>query len=385
MLQIISPSSVYAPDGRLEVSVSFSMDDMAGSFSIVQARDMQDAVMYAFPDLGMGADVSIMLDGHLAISGQVDRREGAGDAESYRITITGRSKTANLVDASATHKTGQWDKVKPTSVVKDIADPFGISVRIEKPDEETIKRFILRDGETAERAIRRVAREFGFVPFGDENGDLVIQEPGARGTGTAFVLGQNILSWTASMDMKLLHDKVIVKGQGVTDDHNYGRPATEVVAAVRDGTVRHHRPLVIPMWGDATPDRVRRRAWIEALRRQGESINVSLVVPGFVDPVRGDLYRPNVRHHVVIPIDGVDNILVAKSVEFSLTGDQARTTIELVHEQAFSDGKAASTSKAKGGKRLAKSSIGGSAQSSDCDARCWRDAYRAVEDMELDE
>lgn len=403
MLRIVAPRNTYSADGRTAVDVSFSMDDMAGSFTIEQGYDTANMTGFAFPDMGMGAEVSIYLDGKLAIRGQVDSREGRGDASSYRITLQGRTRTGNLVDSSATHKTGQWDKVKPSQVVRDIADPFGVEVSVQRDVQEIVKRFILRDGESAERAIRRISREFGMIPFSDEEGRLVIARPGARGVGEPLVLGRNILTWTATMDLKVLHSHVIAKGQAITDDHMYGRPATHIVAAVRDETVAAYRPLIIPMWGDATPDRVRRRAWIEALRRQGESLRVTVEVPGFTDAVTGDLYRPNVRHHVAIPPDGVDVTLVAKSVSFRMGPNEARTTIELVPEQAFSDGSEAGVPKSKGGRRLTKrgrrrsdgrtggkakgEAVGGSigTGNNSCDARCWQDAFNRVRDIDFDE
>jgi len=362
------------------------MDSMAGSFSITMALDHGSAMDFVFPDLGMGQDVVIYLDGKVALTGRVDKREGHGDASSYRVTITGRSKTASLVDGSAVHKTGQFDRRKPGEIISEIVKPYGISLRDEKHVNEILKRFIIRDGETAERAIRRVSREFGLVPFDDEYGNLVIQDVGAAGEGVPFVVGNNILSWSASQDMSVRHSEVRVKGQGITDDGSYGRAATEMQAAVSDDGVRAFRPLIIPFWGDATRERVKRRARIEALRRQGESINVSVTVAGLTDPMTGMLYAPNVMHRVVIPIDGVDNALVTKSVTMRLGPDEVRTDLTLVPEKAFSDG-SDSGSKAKGGKSAAKRKRGGRVSGADSpqdDARMWYDAFEQVKDLEVD-
>ena len=353
LFQILTAGSTYEPEGRLSVSVDRSMEAMAGSFTIKMASDQPGDSFFGFPDLGMGGDVTIMLDGKVALTGAIDKRSGHGGPESYEITITGRSKTRNLVDSSPDHKTGQIDKKRPGQIIKEICDTLEIDFADENDVNEIIERFIIREGETAERAIRRAGREHGLLPFDDEHGRLKTAKPGAGGTGAAFVAGENILEWTATQDQSVRHSEVKAKGQALPTDKRYGKAACEITHAVKDLGVLHKRPLVIPYFGDATKERVERRARIEAKRRQGESLSVTVTVPGFTDPSTGKLYAPNVKHHVRIPLDGVDNEMIAKSVSFSLEAESARTTITLAPPEAFSDG-AKEQGAAKGGKTAAR-------------------------------
>src|SRR5574340_693573 len=100
-----------------------------------QARDFTLSVTDRWPGatdiprrIKQGDVCEVYIGADKLLTGHVDATPIRYDGKSISVGVKGRSKTADLVDCSAVHKTGQWHNAKIERIAADLAAPFGIEV-----------------------------------------------------------------------------------------------------------------------------------------------------------------------------------------------------------------------------------------------------------------
>jgi prophage tail gpP-like protein len=289
-------------------------------------------------DLIDGARCSIYLDGQLAATARIDSRTSDGDPDSYKLTLNFRGLTAALVDSQADHPSGQENKKKPPEIVKKLMEGYEPQLQDKSGGSSKMQeRFVIQEGETVERAIRRCAREFGLLASENEQGNLVLQKKGEdEGQGPPLVLGRNFIKWSVKRDISPRHSKIKVRGASIPTDERYGKPAEEIVGEAVDDYVKFKRELRIFAESDQDKETLKKRAQQEMNRRKAQGLQVSLTMSTWSDD-SGQLWKVGKMHQVVIPVDQVNNTLQVSGVTFDLTRDRRETTLELTDKEAFSD------------------------------------------------
>jgi len=316
--------------------------------------EMMAAQAMPVQQLADGAKGTLLLDGQLAATFRIDTRTSKGSATSYTLTLNYRGLTAALVDSQADHPSGQENKKKAPDIVKKLMEGYEPQLKDKSGGSaKEQERFIIQEGESVERAIRRCAREFGLLAYEDEEGNLVLQQRGDdEGSGQPLILGQNFTEWTTKRDISPRHSSVKVKGASVPTDQNYGKQAEELFGEATDSYVQFKRVLRMFVDSDQDKETLKKRAKQEMNRRKAQGLTVSLTMSTWSDD-GGQLWKVGKVHHIVIPVDNVDDDLQISSVEFDLAGDTRESSLELVGKEAYSDddsssadsGKAASSSK----------------------------------------
>jgi prophage tail gpP-like protein len=285
-----------------------------------------------------GARGSIYLDGQLAATVRIDSRTSDGSPDSYKLTLNFRGLTAALVDSQADHPSGQENKKKAPEIIKKLIEGYEPQLQDKSGGgTKQQERFIIQEGETVERAIRRAGREFGLLATENEQGNLVLQKRGAdEGSGPPLVLGRNFTKWSVKRDISPRHSKIKVKGASVPTDERYGKPAEEIVGDAVDDYVKFKRELHIFAESDQDKETLKKRAQQEMNRRKAQGLQVQLTMSTWSDD-GGQLWKVGKMHQVVIPVDQVNNQLQVSAVTFDLTKDRRETTLELVDKESFSD------------------------------------------------
>lgn len=344
-IQIVTDGGAY--EGWTDVNVTRSIDDLAGTFDISSCIDRSESNFSSDPDLQEDIEASILIFGQKVITGFIDKRVGTMGPDDYTLQLSGRSKTRNCIDCSSIHETGQFNNKKTSEIVSDISKMLNVNVINQIPSDPVHPRFIFRDGEFAERTIRTCCREFGITATDDAEGNLVLKEIGLRQGQDALVLGVNIHRYTVTKDVSERHSDYLTKGQSVPTDDNYGKPATEIVRHVKDTGLKSFRPLIVHMDGDADNNKVQNRAEMEAARRLGEGLTVSITVAGWVQE-SGTIWEPDMLHYVDIPTEGIAETLLLKSVSFTLSNSTYETSLEFTPPESY---QSQTTSPKSGGKK----------------------------------
>ena len=108
-----------------------ALDSLASGFALtVTERSPEDGASAAGWLAQAGAAVQIMIGGETVISGYIDVANPSMAATEHSISISGRSKAADLIDCSAEHGSGTWTNKTLAQIATDLAQPFGVAITV---------------------------------------------------------------------------------------------------------------------------------------------------------------------------------------------------------------------------------------------------------------
>lgn len=324
--------------GWQAVEVQRGIEQMAGGF-VLQLSDRWDgqAEPYALHE-GLACSVKIGPD--TVITGYIDDYEVECDPENHTITVHGRDKTADLVDCSAIHKTGQWHNVPLLQIVQDIAKPFGIAVVVDEEADlgEPFKSFALEEGETAFCAIDRACRMRAVLCTSTPLGEVLLTQASDEDSGVQLIEGVNMLVFGARHSWRERHSKVTVKGQGKGDDDENGAAVAQGKGEGQDAQINRYRPLVVVAEHGAGLKSLKERALWEVQVRMGRGKRGHCRVVGWRvggDGLAGRLWRPNMLVYIDSPRLNLAADMLIVSCIYRRADKGTETELTFARREAF--------------------------------------------------
>ncbi|MCX5497331.1 Mu P family protein [Kaistia dalseonensis] len=203
------------------VEIPRSIDDISGSFTLELRDAPRPYASWPFATLAQLARqpqlwdaVTITLDGRPIMVGYVDRIEPDAAEGRSSVTVTGRDKTADLVDCAATvDGPAEYRNVTVLDAAKMICAPFGISVKADVDVGEPIDRVAIDPGETAMSAIEKLVRQRALIVTSDGVGGLLLTRSGRSRAPAALVFPGNVYESRGSFSAEGRYSDYVVKGQ----------------------------------------------------------------------------------------------------------------------------------------------------------------------------
>lgn len=267
------------------VTVRASFQDAARSFQIEAAAEPGGAATaWTFK---AGTQIDILFNGSLACRGYVDRYQPQlGEHNLAEVTISGRSRSQDLIDSSAVHDTGQFKNKTPQEIGAAL-DKFGIGIATdEQLDKVPVYR--ITPGETAFRCIEKLCREQGVFPVGQADGSILITKGGKKKHAGGIIEGVNMKVGEADHNWSGRHSDVIVRGQ---KPYGHGDDALQIEGIARDAEVGRYRPVIVIHDGDTDKSRAKKRAGTRRDREAGNSLKANVTVQACRDDA-GVLWEP---------------------------------------------------------------------------------------------
>lgn len=283
--------------GWTEVTVSRSMEQLAGSFDISFTERWSDKDE-AIP-IRAGDACKLALDDTTVIKGFVDDTQVTYDATSHTMSAAGRS-LGDLVDCSAIYKKGRWRNAGLLSIANDLCSPFSVDVTGLADLGEPFKVFALEDGETVFEALERACRMRGVIMQATPEGQLDFVRIGANRTLTVIELGKNVVRGERAESFQERFSKYIVKTQAPGTDDSYGVAVAHPQKTVLDKDVKRPRPLIVHAEGLSTTAGLNKRAQWEANVRAGRSRRLTYTVQDW--HCAEGLWQPNTLVQVRDPM-----------------------------------------------------------------------------------
>lgn len=319
--------------GWKDVTVRRSIEEVASSFEV------SASVRYPGDDdpvqISAGSAVTVTLDGERVITGWIDLASLSTTPEGREVTISGRSKTCDLVDCSAIREGGGWANRTVAQIAADVCRPFAIDVVAEADTGGPLPRARVQQGETCFDFLDRLARVRGLLLTDDALGRLVITRAGETVAASALTLPGNLLQSTITIDASRRFSAYTCKGQTAGDNNASGETVAAVTGAVTDTGVSRYRPIVL-----APPSAVNREGakvyarW-EAVTRYGQSASYSGTVAGWFQSEGGPLWTPNQRVQVRDTSAGVDLAMLLVSADYSQGDNGTKTSMALAPVDGF--------------------------------------------------
>lgn len=290
-------SNEKIPNVRLEVkgmlyggwtamSVKRGLEQVAGTFELeVTSRWAGQETDWP---LQPGDPCRVLVDNQPVITGYIDDVDVSWDARAHSYKVTGRDKTADLVDCCP--PSTQVKNASLPALAKQWAALFGIEVLVQAECNKPVPNFKSDEGDTCFAMLEQLARANGVMLTSDGEGRLVISRSGSAKAATALRLGSNLLRFSIRKSMKERFSLITVKGQsGGSVGWNKG-PCAQAKGVAQDSEVPRFRPLTIiaeqEEYGSAAT-----RAQHEVNVRYGKGQSISATVNGWY--AGAALWQPN--------------------------------------------------------------------------------------------
>ena len=379
-------------DRWTNVSLNMRLDTLSDGFELTHidrknptappAADVADAI-------NEGDHVRVTANGETLIDGFVDKVSLRIDlAQGPTVSVSGRSRTADLSDCAALHfapptakqiqdavkilkaatpqpmsviqaalkasrvldkdLSGEWRDVLFGDVAEQICAPFGIEVvmgdgaagpaqlaELAKRAALPFRRVSIDSGETAADFLSKLAKERGLTLVATPDGDLAYTLAGIRKIVGALQEGRNIGEGggrTGDSRDRFSHYRVI--GQSAGDDAWHGEAARGGDATATDDQVTRYRPWVGVSDGTASDGDFQSRADYERNRRAARARTVSCPVLSWLSP-EGTAWLPNRLVDVSWPALRVEGELLIEAVSLTYGPGGDTGTLDLVSPGAY--------------------------------------------------
>ncbi|HAV9096934.1 TPA: baseplate protein [Escherichia coli] len=330
-------------DGRLftgwtSVSVTRSIESVAGYFELgVNVPPGTD-----LSGLAPGKAFTLEIDGQIVCTGYIDSRRRQMTADSMKIIIAGRDKTADLIDCAAVYSGGQWKNRTLEQIARDLCAPYGVTVRWELSDKESsaaFPGFTLDHSETVYEALVRASRARGVLMTSNAAGELVFSRAASTATDE-LVLGENLLTLDFEEDFRDRFSEYTVKGyaraNGAEGDDIDAKSIVSRKGTATDSDVTRYRPMIIIADSKITAKDAQARALREQRRRLAKSITFEAEIDGWTRK-DGQLWMPN----LLVTIDAskyaikTTELLVSKVTLILNDQDGLKTRLSLAPREGF--------------------------------------------------
>ena len=323
--------------GWTKVEIRRSIDQIADGFGVTLVSKFSS--VGGPPELDEWSSVQLVVDGEVVVDGYVTGVSDGYNAESVWVSVTGASRTIDLVQCSVP-KTQRWRDRDLVQIVSDVAAPHGIDVYCDEITPK-IARFASKPGETCFELIDRLVREHGMraVALG---ADLGLTRTGGRVAGAALVTGQTIIDGSRERQSDERFSSYVFKGQVAGTEAAFGEASIRPRGEVQDLGVPRYRPLLVRTDAARGSAGLEARAAWERNTRAGKAHRLTYRVHAGRGDLStcwyagGELWAPNLLVSVQDRILGVDEQLLVADVVMSLDVEAGHTCeLTLAHPDAY--------------------------------------------------
>ena len=290
-----------------------------------------------------GDACKVVIEGETILTGFIEVINVNYSASDHNITISGRDKTADLLDSSIDSINDiRAENLTLKSLIEKIIGQLGLDVQVidevePEPFSETEDIAAPEPGDNAFEFIEKYAKKRQVLLTSNGDGDIVISTNwGQTAEGAVqHIIGaddNNVLSADFSYDTTGRYNVYkITSGMNPIALNLAGETENESVVnqkgSVIDSDIRSGRQLIIMSENPFSDEPCEKRAKWEADIRRARGLVYSATVPGFrVGGDSGDMWRINRVYQIIDDYVGKVEPMLCNSVVFNYDADNGRTT-----------------------------------------------------------
>ncbi|TVP12541.1 phage baseplate assembly protein [Shewanella sp. MSW] len=328
--------------GWTKISVTRSLEAMSGTFDLELTwkwQGRQGQYEKFMEPIKQGQQCTVDIGSERVITGYVDDWIPSYDETTVTIAVSGRDKTADLVDCSVDYPSGQFNNQTLTQIANAVCKPFGIEVIVNTDIGEPFQRIQIEQGETPHELLSRLAKQRGVLLTSDTFGNLVITRASKDRAGVALRLGDNIKAGRGRFSWRQRYSNFKIKSVGGSWGEQLDSAAISTVggveAEIKDGDIGRYRPLIIINEEITTAEGAALRGKWERQRSVAKSNSVEYTVTGWRIPQTGKLWNINQVVPITDEIMGLAEDMLIASVMFSEDDNGRLAIISLVRPEVF--------------------------------------------------
>jgi len=328
--------------GWESVDAARALNIASGHFSMSVSNLAMDLT-----EIRPGVECSVWYGDNVVMTCLIDEVSVDYDAHSHKVTVSGRSKTKDLIDCSALTTGSFKSDISPLEIAEKLAGDYNIPVKAYNLD--WIKKFngkftVEPNGETVFSALEKLAELEQFSITDNEKGELVlfrIDKKTAKDSGNTIrhVLADdetnNVLHGAYSQKENDTYRTIEVRGQSKGNDQVFGKQVSNNSARHVNKNVTRNRTLIIQSQAEVTKDEMQNLANWEQAHRIGQAETWSYKLQGW----RGEnsLWRPG---EMVTVLDDFlfsgESQLLIEEVAYSVSNnDGTLVNLKLVNFDAY--------------------------------------------------
>lgn len=319
--------------GWTGATITESLDAFAHTFTLSYVDRWLDSA--ARRRIREGDACELWCGDEVLVTGWIDSTELDETASEQRLTVSGRSKTGDLVDCSVPLARSEWRDIALGDLAADVLRPFGLWAAFDRDarDTEPFARFAVEPGETAFDLLSRAARQRRLILQTTPVGRVLFSRGQKGRTQTIIRRGANATSFRVSRSQTDRFSQIHVRAQAEGADDIWSS-ALQAEAVATDRSVGRYRPKIV--MADAAEDKARlsARAWFEVASRYARGTRVSATLPGWRTD-EGTVWRAGLLACVESDWHGIDEELIVVSVQLSLSNEGEVAQLELCDRAAF--------------------------------------------------
>lgn len=282
----------------------------------------------------------ILANGSPVLTGHLEKYSPRFDENTYEMTVSGRSKTGDLVDSSHGHKKGEFLNKAPRAIIDEISGEHGVAIK-GGGGARAREVFRLNPGETVFEAVERLARRDGFSFTDTEDGNLHLFDQPDENHAGQLIEGRDFASGSAAFDSSKRFRKTEVRGQASLD-HEADNLQIQTEVEDENGARARRKIIVAPEF--LRQQDAKRRAQHHRDRAAGRGITCEFSVARWRD-AGGAFWAPRKLIYIESPSLGVAQMMMLESVVLK-QGERDGTTADL----SFVDPRAYGGKSGKGSK-----------------------------------
>jgi prophage tail gpP-like protein len=286
-----------------------------------------------------GDRCEIILAGVLAVTGVIETRQVAYDANNHGVQLLGKSVTAWPARSSVDTKTGSFDKMTYEQVARKVLQNFGVGIKtLGQLNKTPFEHLQNQPGETIWEFLDRIARPKGIILSSDPFGNFVLIGEHTFGIVTNLYEGLNIKSMQCVITDKYSFDKYRVDSQRPPGDKGNVVKASQMTVTV-PGTVTKIPSILITSSEHTQGTDAELLKHAQNLRKwsDGMVITATVVVQGWLRDEQS-LWSPGENVYVKSPMALLDDVLKIERVTFQQDRNTGTTTsIDLVNPWKLND------------------------------------------------
>ena len=279
------------------------------------------------------------------LTGYVDKIDLSVSANERKVTVSGRSKTCDLVDCSVTGL-NEYAGLNLQEIANKVVAPFKIPVKFLSPPGGAFEKVTVQQGESVFALLDRLARQRKLLMYPSYDGFLMFSKNANKESVSELVQGVNVLDGHATYDDSNRFSEYIVKGQ----NHSFlgdEEQSSEAQGSATDEGIERYRPYVLVAETTADDSTTTDRAAYEANIRAANAIEAEVQVQGWFQE-DGSFWEIN----EIVPCDfgflGIREKMLVKKVVFIKNNSGTYTTLSLTRSDAYAFDKKVKKQRKKG-------------------------------------
>lgn len=316
------------------VKINKSISTLADQFTIT----FSDKWVDQFPEIYTGLQCVIKIDDESVLTGYIDNVSTEASAESIKFSITGRSKTGDLVDCEKIDPPFTWKNLNLYRIAKEICEPFSINVLFESPTPGNIfAEASIDQNESYYDFLYKLAKQRKFLLVTNVNGDLVFTNAGNNRSFDALIQGYNIASIKGNFNFlnRFSHYKIKGQQKTIANESSWNDSTISISADARDEQITRYRPKMITSNTKIDTNSAQQQVRWEAQIRAGRSTKFSIIVPTWKQS-NGSLWRENLLVYIQSPLLRLDGEYLLESIDHELNETSLFSTLNFVGSDTYS-------------------------------------------------